>query len=154
GYDPNDCRRRPEEPTNEERGLRTNVRTSMAVLNTTSTPIRLELPAGLLFVSIDDETQNGLLINVEAFEIPPGDEPYFVKLTMWCANADRSPSSYTDEFELGPVTEDQKILRAIAQLAGRSLTQRDAHIVQDIIWSATDGKELDDYHREWLERAR
>lgn len=152
GYDPNDCRRRPEDPTDEARGLQTYVRIYLAVMNTTPAPIRLTLPAGLLFVSVDDETQNGLLISVETFEIPPGDEPYFVKLTVWCANENRSPSSSRDEFELGPVTDDQRILQAIEQLAGRTLVQADAHIVQDIIWHATEGKELDDYHHEWLGR--
>lgn len=150
GYDANDCRRQPEEPTDETRGLQTYVRVCLAVLNRTQSTIRLDLPAGLIFVSVDEETQNGLLIKLETFEIPPGEEPYFVKLYMWCANADRSPSAYWDEYELGPVTEDQKILRVIRQLAGRELTQDDVGIVQGILWNATDGKELSDYHHTWL----
>ncbi len=150
GYSENDCRRRPEEPTDEVRGLETYVRICLALYNTTSAPIRVDLPAGLLFVSVDDETQNGLLINLETFEIPPGDEPYFAKLYLWCANANRSPSGYMDEYETGPVTEDRKILDVINRLAGRPLTQEDVRFVQAVIWSATDDKELADYEQAWL----
>lgn len=150
GYDADDCRRRPGETHDEERGVALYVRLCLGVTNTTPSPIRLELPAGLLFVSFDDETQNGLLITVETFEIPPGDEPYYIALNLWCANADRSPASYMDAYEVGPITEDRKIVDLITQIGNRTITLDDHTTVQDLIWHATDGQEVEPRQQRWL----
>ena len=101
-------------------------------------------------MSVEDSTQNGLLLNVETFEIPPGDEPYFVKMLLWCANADRSPGGIGDDFQIGPITEDPGIVNLIRNLAGRPLTQDHWAAIQDVVWNVTDGKELTPRARAWL----
>lgn len=153
GYVNNHCRRPEEREADEVRGVGNHVRLCLSVINTTSAPIRLELPAGLLFVSVEDKTQTGLLINVETFEIPPGDEPYFVKLLLWCANADRSPGGIGDDFLIGPVTEDPGIVALIQRLAGRPIAEQDWAAVQDVVWNVTDGKELTPRARAWLDQS-
>lgn len=153
GYHNNDCRRREKRKPDAERGVGNYVQICLGMINTTGAPIRLELPAGLLFVSVEDDTQNGLLINVETFEIPPSDEPYFVRLNLWCANADRSPGGLGDDFNIGPVTEDAGIVALIQTLAGRTITRDDWAAVQDLVWQVTDGKELTPRARAFLNRA-
>jgi hypothetical protein len=154
-HDGNECRRRPGEREQEVRGVGIHVRLCIAFRNTTSAPIRFDLPPGAMFVSFDDEVQNGLLITVETFEVDPDDMPYYVALNLWCANADRSPAGGGGQgFELGPVTEDDRILAMIRSLAGREITREAWGMVQAVVWNATDGKELSSAERAWLETGR
>ncbi|KAK0350523.1 hypothetical protein LTR94_028686, partial [Friedmanniomyces endolithicus] len=50
-----------------------NIRMCVGFTNTLPTAVTVRLPAGLIFVSFDTRSQNGLLIQTETFEVPPGD---------------------------------------------------------------------------------
>lgn len=150
GYHRDDCRREDEDRHDIEAGNGLYIQICLAFTNTTGAPISVQLPPGLLFVSFDDATQNGLVITVETFEIPPGDEPYFVRLRLQCANEKRDPGAYTDTFRLGPITEDPALVALLEQLGDRPLTREDTARVQRLVWQATDGSAAQTADRQWL----
>lgn len=150
GYSEDHCRRDDDSRTDLEIGHGLNVQVCLSLINTTAQPITLSLPAGLIFVSWDDETQNGLLITTETFEIPPGDEPFFVRLGLHCLNIGRSPSGLGDDFRLGPVTGDPLLHRLLERLDGHQLTDEDVMYVQNLVWNATDDISLTPPDRAWL----
>lgn len=86
------------------RGSGFAVRVCVSFQNTSSKPITINLPAGMLFVAINTEDQNGLLIKIETFEVPPHDV-LAATFYAYCANPNRSPSGMNSEYELGPVVD-------------------------------------------------
>ncbi|WP_292035648.1 MULTISPECIES: hypothetical protein [unclassified Brevundimonas] len=151
GHDRDRCKREGE-ATDLKIGHGTSVDVCLSFTNTTPEPIQVSLPAGLIVVSISDETQNGLLIITETFEVPPGDDPYFVRLGLHCLNIGRAPGGARDFFKLGPVTEDEQLLSVIALLDGLKIRDDlDDHIgVQDYVWNVSDNQRLYDHDRAWL----
>ncbi|WP_225413441.1 hypothetical protein [Stigmatella hybrida] len=136
-YQRDHCYREDQEER-EEQGYGTNVPLCLGFTNTTNQSIRVDLPAGLIFISFDTESQNGLLIQTETFEVPPGDQPFFVKLGLQCLNLDRSPGFTGDTYKKGPVTQDQELLEFIRLLEGRTLTAQEEPVVQNALWNITD----------------
>lgn len=151
GHDQDRCKREGE-PTDLRIGHGTNVDLCLSFTNTTPAPIQVRLPAGLIFVSLSDETQNGLLIITETFEVPPGDNPYFVRLALHCLNIGRAPGGARDFFRIGPITEDERLLSVIAMLDGLKIRDDlEDHVgVQDYVWNASDNERLYDHDRTWL----
>ncbi|WP_292035642.1 MULTISPECIES: hypothetical protein [unclassified Brevundimonas] len=133
-------------------GASGNVRLCLSLINTTSRPIQVRLPAGLIFVSLDTESQNGLLLQIETFEVPPGDMPYFVDVGLQCLNAGRSPGFIGDRYRPGPVTEDPALLDFVALIQDKALTLENAAVVQDTLWRITDGEGLTAADRRELAR--
>lgn len=119
-----------------------NIRMCVGFTNTSPTAVSVRLPAGLVFVSFDTRSQNGLLIQTETFEVPPGDSPYFVSLALQCLNANRSTGRARDTYRVGPITQDQSIQHLIQLLAGKTLTEEHIPEVQNALWSITDGQGL------------
>lgn len=155
GFDRSKCRRPDETDPDHTLGVGVYVRLCLSFINTTAHPIRVELPAGLTFVSFDDETQNGLLVIVESFEVPPGDQPVFVKLALQCLNHERGPSASWDTFRPGPVTTDSKLVALIESPAGRTFeTEADILRLQNLVWNVTDDRELSPDERRWAASLR
>lgn len=116
----------------------------LAFVNTTGAPMQVRLPAGLVFISRSETTQNGVLIQVETFEAPPG--PFFVKVNLLCLNSGRNGSRPGDEYELGPVlAERNPVWELIDALASKSIDSMEARApsrMQAALWNITDGDGL------------
>lgn len=116
----------------------------LAFVNTTGAPMQVRLPAGLVFISRSETTQNGLLIQVETFEAPPGS--FFVKVNLLCLNSGRSSSGPGDAYELGPVLEPRSpVWELIDALASKSIDSMEARApsrMQAALWNITDGDGL------------
>ncbi|WP_400190527.1 hypothetical protein [Hymenobacter sp. B81] len=84
--------------------------------NTTSQPIKLDLPPGLMFISDDNRAQNGLVINLISVEVPPGQHLYV--LHSHCANLGRGGSGPEYTYDPRPVVTQhpqmQDLLRLLA----------------------------------------
>lgn len=90
----------------EERvsGIGTSVILCVSFRNSTPAPINLTLPPGLIFVSRNRGTQNGMLSGRVKMLIPPN-TMYFHQLNLHCMNTGRKTSTnFSDPFDLGPVT--------------------------------------------------
>lgn len=115
------------------------VRLCLALRNKTQEPVTVTLPAGLIFVSLDEGTQNGILIKEEAIVVPAGSTASF-NLALFCLNADRAVTKAKDKYKFGPVSEDQDIKLLMELLQDKDL--KDEHAVavaQEAIWDVTKG---------------
>ncbi|SDD83452.1 hypothetical protein [Niabella drilacis] len=89
--------------------------------NTTSAPINVTLPPGLIFISTDIKKQNGLLSEKVTFEVP-AKQVYFHQLNLHCINIAREPARKKDlQFRLGPVTNVQLALDLLKFLETKDL---------------------------------
>ncbi|WP_292035650.1 MULTISPECIES: hypothetical protein [unclassified Brevundimonas] len=140
-----------EQEVRPQEGHGANIQLCLGFSNTLPTPVTISLPAGLIFVSFDTRSQNGLLIQTEAFEVPPGDNPYFVSLSLQCLNASRSTGRARDTYHVGPITQDEPITQLIRMLDGKALTDEHIPAVQNALWSVTDGDGLLPRDRDALE---
>ena len=144
GYRESDCRIDKKTPPVHLGPPETPVLLCLAFFNATATPIRVRLPAGLVFISRNQTTQNGLLIQVETFEAPPGE--FFVKLNLLCLNSGRNGSKPGDEFELGPVLADKdpawELINALKDKSIDSTEGRAPSRMQAALWNITDGDGL------------
>ncbi|WP_120592909.1 hypothetical protein [Corallococcus sp. CA054B] len=109
--------------------------------NTTGAPITLTLPPGLIFVSTNDDVQNGLLVQTVTIEVPPGDR-FFVPLFLYCANQDRSTTGPDDKYVLGPTVQYKEFQELYSLLAGKTLEVEDAAVIQVAVSHLTNGEGL------------
>lgn len=144
GHQDSECRIDKETPPIQVGPPQTPVLLCLAFFNATGAPMRVQLPAGLIFISRSEETQNGLLIQVETFEAPPGE--FFVKASLLCLNSSRSSSNPGDEFELGPVLSEKdpvwELINALKDKSIDSLEGRAPSRMQAALWNITDGDGL------------
>lgn len=134
-----------------EKGSGTQVAVCMALRNTSSRPVRVELPAGLIFVSQDLETQNGLLTQAVPLEVM-AQQTLLLRLHLYCINEDRGPSAPWDSFTWGPVTQDPGLLEVIRLLQDKQLPVPGLSEVQDAITNVTSGPGLTSQDRDALDR--
>ncbi|WP_247237812.1 hypothetical protein [Telluribacter sp. SYSU D00476] len=135
-----------------ERGSGGLVKVCLNFQNSTQGPITVTLPLGLIFVSITEEVQNGLLIKVETFEVP-ADGYLSIGLNLYCLNAVRDVPSPYDKFVLGPVTENAEIAELARLIEGKDLGAAESKIaIQNAVWDITDRDGLTKEIREELAR--
>ncbi len=134
-----------------EKGSGTQVVLCVALRNTSSRPIQVELPPGLIFVSADLATQNGLLVQEVAVEVS-AQQTLLLGLHLFCLNEDRGPSAPWDTFTLGPVTQDSGLREVITLLEDKQLPVAGPLELQDAIANVTSGPGLTAQDREALER--
>ncbi|SEU31759.1 hypothetical protein [Stigmatella erecta] len=141
GFDETDCYKEDQEDR-EEKGSGDLVQLCLQFSNTTPNTISVELPPGLIFISFNTETQNGLLVQVETFEVPPGE--HSVHLRLFCLNSGRSGADPRDDYELGPVLNEKdpvwvlmNLLKDKAPLDANSTSK-----IQAALWNITDGDGL------------
>jgi hypothetical protein len=138
-----------EQQSQEEKGSGSLVRLCLALRNTSSAPARVELPAGLIFVSDELTTQNGLLVQGVPIEVPAG-QTLSIPLHLYCLNEERAPSSPWDTFTLGPVTQDPQLRELISLVEGSLLPVPGLTEVQAAVSHITDGSGLTARDRENL----
>lgn len=138
GYDFSACKCKADN-RNCELGAGGLVRLCLALRNKTQEPVTVTLPAGLIFISLDEKTQNGLLIRDEAVVVPAGGT-YSFNLALFCLNEDRAVTRAKDKYKLGPISEDKDIKALMEVLQYKDLRDEHNHAVaQQAIWDVTKG---------------
>ncbi|RJS16509.1 hypothetical protein DRW03_29840 [Corallococcus sp. H22C18031201] len=127
------------------RGSGDLVRLCLALRNTTTQIIHVSFPSGMIFISESLDVQNGILIQGETVELPPGQD-FYVPLFMYCLNPDRTGSFPDDEFRPGPITQYKDFQDFFAQLANKKLPLGSMDL-QHAVWNLADGIGLDEKDR-------
>lgn len=138
-----------------ERGRETLVRLCLQFKNNTNSRIDVTLPPGLIFVSENIESQNGVLSEGLTIEVPAG-QYLFAPIRAYCLNDSRSAPGLGDEFrfKVGPITTYQPMLDLFENLKYKKLTtgnpEENAMIVakiQGLVWNLTHNKKLDEWNQ-------
>lgn len=120
----------------------------MPLRNTTSAPISVTFPAGLIAKSVSGECQNGVLLKKASIRVP-AKSVYGVLLMMYCGNAHRSASYSSEEYVFAVVSNSSLIMDLCNRLknkrinyeeypANRSQYNSYVSILQSILWDLTD----------------
>ncbi|RKH56445.1 hypothetical protein [Corallococcus aberystwythensis] len=141
GYSPEDPLECDDKYRNESYGHGDLVKLCLIFNNRTGGPITVTLPPGLIFVSRNLKTQNGLLTQRITIEVPAG-ERFFAPVLMYCANGPRQPSSTDDEYDLGPVTQYADFQELFTLLEGKEISRQEAGDIQVAVNHLQDGKGL------------
>lgn len=83
-------------------------------------PIKVTVPAGLIFIADNISTQNGILIKKFIVEIRPG-QTIYIPVGLKCVNVSRSGSSPSDTYRVGPITRNPGFQRLFAMLETKRL---------------------------------
>lgn len=83
-------------------------------------PIKVTIPAGLIFIADNISTQNGIVIKKFIVEIRPG-ETVYIPVGLKCVNVSRSGSSPSDTYRVGPITRNPGFQRFFALLENKRL---------------------------------
>ncbi len=127
------------------------VQLCLILQNTTSKPITLTLPPGLMFISQSTKTQNGILVQKIAIEVPAG-ERFFAPVLMYCANGPRQPSATEDNYHLGPIIQYADFQELFRALADRDISRQEAGDIQVMVNYLQEGKALLPRHRDALDK--
>lgn len=119
--------------------------------NDTGRPINVTLPPGLIFVSRNDDSQNGVIVETITFEVPPG-ERFFAPILAYCVNIDRTTTGREDRYDLGPVLDHPGFQELFALLAGKTLTVQDGGLIQSAVHAIADGVGLSEAQKLALRR--
>lgn len=144
---PVDC---DEKYSDEGNGTGEEVRMCLVFRNTTSHPITVTLPPGMIFVATNDDVQNGIIVQRISIVVPAG-ERYFAPLFAYCVNEDRSTTGAEDRYEMGPVIENRDFQELFALLEGKSLSREAAAHVQSAVDDVSQGKGLSAARRATLQ---
>ncbi|MBX2920921.1 MAG: hypothetical protein KF746_01915 [Chitinophagaceae bacterium] len=150
GYDRNECVCQKKEE-DCYRGTGELVRVCLGFTNTTNETITVTIPKGLIVISTDVEKQNGLVIEVETFEIPAAQTVYY-SLGTYCLNSGRSSViTGNDVFKLGPVTQNAAVNELMELLKNKRIDNIEAAgIVQAALWNITNGNGLTELDRQFI----
>lgn len=110
--------------------------------NKTNRPITVTFPPGLIFVSRNLDTQNGMLLQSITIEVPPG-PAFFAPLLLYCANENRHPGRPRDLFDLGPITDAPQFDRLFRQLKDKDLSDA-GQLGQALVWGLTNQGETNE----------
>ena len=116
--------------------------------NTTSSPITITLPAGLIAKSLSGEYQNGVLLKKVTFRIP-ANSILGVYLYMYCGNSHRDPSYASEEYVFSVISNSSLIVDLCNRLKNKRInieeypgdkTQYNSYRskLQSILWDLTD----------------
>jgi hypothetical protein len=101
-------------------------------------PIHIEMPAGLMFISDDVSTQNGIIIQRFTVEVQPG-QTINIPAYMMCLNGSRSGSYPAAIYQLGPVLRHPAFDALFSQLEGKRIPQEGAVEIQSAVWALSKG---------------
>jgi hypothetical protein len=140
----------------------------MPLRNTTSSPITVTFPAGLIAKSVSGLCQNGVLLKKATVKIPVG-RIYGVLLKMYCGNAHKDPSYSSEEYVFTVVSNSSLIMDLCNRVKNKRINNEeypldsDGHAdsnqyssyvstLQSILWDLTDyGEALSEYNIERIE---
>ncbi len=149
-------------------GYWVNVKMTLQTDSTTTGPVTVEFPPGLVIVSASEGFQHGLLIERILVTVPPvmpgpGSNECQVSLLMYCLNTARKPSDITATYKFGPITNSPLIKDFMSRLAGKKTLYSDyvegdpewhtnQENIQEALWGLTDGEGLSDYDLEVISK--
>lgn len=106
-------------------GNGTAVRFCILFSNSTQKPVTVTIPAGTVFISVGDKSQNGLVVQTIRMTVPPLSTSSFHMLSNGI-NEDRDDSSHPAEFEPHPVLTDYApMLELTGLLSGKKINAED-----------------------------
>ncbi|MFP2911334.1 hypothetical protein ACLESD_41185 [Pyxidicoccus sp. 3LFB2] len=140
------------------------VQVCVPLRNSTGAPVQVVFPPGLVIVSATETFQHGLLVERVVVTVPPtgngpggppdggvDPEAEAVPLFTYCLNESKSPNERGTPYALGPVTNDAALQDLLGLLAGKRIDDEDeAEVVQDAIYSITEGEGLTSADRDAL----
>ncbi|GHG85460.1 hypothetical protein [Comamonas sp. JC664] len=156
----------------EAKGSGAYVRVCVPLRNDTGAPVQVEFPPGLVVVSTSEgRNQNGLLIERSIITVPPTppgpggrddagtpdggveENAFIVPLYMYCLNEERDPSNPYITYEVGVITSDDALQELLRLLDGKRIdTSEKVRVVQDALYSITEGRGLTTPDREAINR--
>lgn len=104
-------------------------------------PVRVVIPAGTIFISESERTQNGILIRRVERLIRPGETQY-LWMHLMCLNANRDSSSTGDLFALGPVLEHPGFTELFRRLEGKTISVEALGDIQAVVWRIAEGESV------------
>lgn len=105
-------------------GSGTYVKVFLPLKNTTSAPITLTFPAGLILRSVSGECQNGVLLKKTSVIVPTG-RIYGVLLLMYCGNANRDASYSSEEYVFAVVSNSSLIVDMCERLKNKRINNEE-----------------------------
>ncbi|AKQ65332.1 putative lipoprotein [Myxococcus hansupus] len=156
----------------ESQGSGAYVRVCVPLRNDTGGPVEVTFPPGIVVVSTSEgRNQNGLLIERSIITVPPTppgpggrddagtpdggveENAFIVPLYMYCLNEERDPSNPYITYEVGPITSDAALQELLRLLDGKRIdTPEKVSVVQDALYSITEGRGLTTPDREAINR--
>lgn len=118
----------------------------------------LVLPAGLTLRAMDEEDQNGLLIQKTEISLGRG-ETCRTLVYLYCINQHKSGSSSNSRYVFGPVSDASPVVELIQLLKGKRINfeqldneefQSLKHDLQYIVWNVTDGNGITQEDRDFI----
>ncbi|KFE68962.1 putative lipoprotein [Hyalangium minutum] len=138
-----------EQESQEEKGSGSLVSVCLRLRNTSAQLRTVELPAGLILISDDLSSQNGMLAQAVPLQVP-AQQTLAVALHLYCINETRAPTASWDTYRLGPVTQDPGLREIINLVADKFLPVPGREEVQYAISNVTDGPGLTPQDRQAL----
>ncbi|MCU0385892.1 MAG: hypothetical protein MUE38_07675 [Flavihumibacter sp.] len=134
--------------------------------SSTSGPLTVEFPPGLVIVSTAEGFQHGLLVERIVVTIPPiqpgpGGDECQISLLLFCLNSAKRTSDATARYKFGPLTSSKLLQDLINRLKGKKINYREfedgdpvwfenQEKIQAAIWQLTDGKGLREQDIQYL----
>jgi hypothetical protein len=119
----------------------------MTLHNSGATDTSFVLPAGLIMIAADTATQNGTQVVPVRIRIRAGSDTTIL-YSLFCTNEHRNPSTDTDEFHFGPVSNDAGLAEIIGLVKDKDVSTSDARdAIQFAIWEVSDEGGLTDETR-------
>ncbi|HET8632830.1 MAG TPA: hypothetical protein VFL88_01695 [Gemmatimonadales bacterium] len=119
----------------------------MTLHNSGATDTTLVLPAGLVMIAEDTATQNGTQVVPISVRIGAGRDTTIL-YSLYCTNEHRNPSTDTDVFHFGPVSNNAELAEIIDLVKDKDVTTSDARdAIQFAIWEVSDEGGLTDETR-------
>lgn len=112
--------------------------------NTTAVDITVKFPAGLVFLSKDPETQNGIILQEHDVVVPAGETTSF-RFALFCLNEHCYFGDTTTRFTFGNVSSDPVMLELVALVRGRKMDRNavsTAFFLVRAVWDVTGGRGL------------
>ncbi|MCK7555020.1 hypothetical protein MKQ70_08370 [Chitinophaga sedimenti] len=122
----------------------------ISLQNTTLHPIKLTLPAGLVFVAASATVKNGLVPKSITFTVPAAANMH-VRIGALCMNAGRDMPESDDHYSIGPVYEHAPLKNFYALFSRKRIYENDtrqhrdfdaAIIAQSLFWKLCDSTGL------------
>ncbi len=113
------------------------------IVNTSSGPLEIVIPAGQTFIATPVSVQNGIALERLQATIAPGATRTLI-LRLFCINASRSASNDESTYAPGPITSNPNLLELAALADGKlgpvadPLQIRES-VMQFAVWEITDG---------------
>jgi hypothetical protein len=113
----------------------------MKVTSLSSGTVSDILPAGLLFRSSNSAVQHMILVRDHPVAAPAGHDTT-ISVGVFCCNSSRAVPNDSDHYTVGPVTDNSDLRTIVSITKHKALGVTNVNLVQEAVWSVTDGTGL------------